>query len=253
MDAKGHSVFEQVTSMQQRMYLDNEDQVQKEGVQFVSKNNQNFFNLKFQKIKNKIASDTFNYQDLLVDKFIDNSFPPVIYSLREIDSETGDLDFLQWKRVSNIFGQTVDFIFKPFEISFEENFRSNPFLLLIFSVLHQVENFNFNNFSYDQEKGVVSMKCITDHTSMEMDDFIPVQMLNFQEANYSEFTYPFIEPSVANHTVNLFYTFLEKYAAKIFGSYEALQKASLLQVFKLFSYDLQEYNLKDIQKESLQK
>lgn len=76
--------------------------------------------------------------------------------------------------------------------------------------------------NYDTTEGKFTLNSFTENMQIHLDDFLPVLYNDFTSGDIENFQLAYLKPSVNTNQVNFFVPVLEKYCAKIFGSYSSL-------------------------------
>lgn len=206
----------------------------------------------FKKLFDKMDVSHINRHKTTPDrvKFIDQNFPPLIYSVLNdfAFADYSNKRYFQWKRISNVFSKTFKIVFKCEKASSLRFYCSNEALIAVFMSFEKIGDDLIDFFvkNYERNIGRITLKSFIDDTPVFMDDFLPVQVLNGLQNDSDVFNFAHISPLFEGNEVNIFFSVLEKYCAKILGSFENLQKACFEDLLKLFSHNIEIVNLKAI-------
>lgn len=199
----------------------------------------------FTKIEN--AASQKPRQDNSLTKFVDYNYPPLSYSIvNGFQSENQrEWRFFWWKRISTIFSRRFKIVFKCDQpptgksVCSSQNFRT---LLVGLTKIGDplVDSFVQN---YERLPGRITVRSFLYDGLIYMDDFIPIQPLDGLQKGQYEYNLAFVPPDIEGSEVNIFFPVLEKYFAKMFGSYETLQASSFEDMLKVVSSNIEKIDL----------
>lgn len=179
----------------------------------------------------------------LSQKFLDTNFPSMIYSLIEDIKKDNKPEWkmFEWRRLSILLTQHLKVTFKNEKVNLHQQTCSNQNLFTIFQSLSKFEESlpTFFIKDYNPELGKFALKNFTDESTVFLDDFLPVQLNNLGQNSFGSFSFPFIAPLFESNEVNVLFSVLEKYLAKMFGNYELLNTAPIEMLFKYFSHAIE--------------
>lgn len=203
------------------------------------------YKLLFNKIEN--AANQKPPQVNTLTKFVDYNYPPLSYSIvNGFQAENQrEWRFFWWKRISTIFSRRFKIVFKcdlppaSKSVCSSQNFRT---LLVGLTKIGDplVDSFVQN---YERLPGRITVRSFLYDGLIFMDDFIPIQPLDGLQKGQYEYNLAFVPPDIEGSEVNIFFPVLEKYFAKMFGSYETLHASSFEEMLKVVSSSVEKIDL----------
>lgn len=185
-------------------------------------------------------------------KFSDHNFPPLIYSIVNGFGMSNQREwrFFQWRRLSCIFPRRYKIIFRCNKMPTARNSCTSQAFKTLMLGLTTIGDTVVDWFvqNYERQLGRLTLKAFTYDGVAYLDDYIPVQCMGDMQRCNESFSPVFLPPVVEGAEVNIFFSVLEKYFAKMFGSYENLHAASFEELLRVVSVDTESIDLSLVRK-----
>ena len=208
----------------------------------------NVFTREFNKLIEKFKRSHYNTVECgKPSGYIDPTFQPVTASILDEwgSEEHKHWRLFEWRRISSIYPSDHSIVFNNEGAQLLDASASNLDLLTVLLSLQRYESRLVDTMIQDHRPsiGKFAIRSLADGKITYLDDFLPVKMRYNCPETATPLIFPFIAPQVESGEINVFFSVIEKFCARMTGSYQTLQHLCFDELIRLFSSRIEQVDL----------